>query len=240
MSHRFILSCSIEAQLIIPVPCVPIVMTARPNSNYLVSIEWMRYQRQWVPYRIFFASPFDNTQVEIRCSLESMQSFSYQDIVKNLKHSHSLMEKDESWDHNDIVQVPQEELEQFIKFHLLFGMRELRMGFEDWSHGYSHLHVFGSDHSRGNAICWERTPGRNSPGHDETFPLDGGRTRKCVINFMRAANLHCYKKVQEQQILLSTWGSSWLSMLQSSSPNLDWGVWQPVLSSLGSPSIVAD
>ncbi|GFS60339.1 hypothetical protein TNCV_2827861 [Trichonephila clavipes] len=29
------------------------------------------------------------------------------------------MEEDESWDRNDIVRVPQEELEQFIKFHLL-------------------------------------------------------------------------------------------------------------------------
>ncbi|GFT38386.1 uncharacterized protein TNCV_3064401 [Trichonephila clavipes] len=79
----------------------------------------MRYQRQWVPYRIFFASPYDNRQVEIRHSLESLQSFSYEDIVKNLKHSHSFMEEDKSWDRNDIVRVPQEELEQFIKFHLL-------------------------------------------------------------------------------------------------------------------------
>ncbi|GFS60349.1 hypothetical protein TNCV_2827941 [Trichonephila clavipes] len=63
------------------------IMTARPNCDYLVSIEWMRYQRQWVPYRI--------------CN------------------SHSFMEEDESWDRNDIVRVPQEELEQFIKFHLL-------------------------------------------------------------------------------------------------------------------------
>ncbi|GFX40543.1 uncharacterized protein TNCV_2373271 [Trichonephila clavipes] len=92
-------------------------MTTRPNCDYLVSIEWMRYQRQWVPYRIFFASPFDNRQVEIRPSLESLQSFSYQDIVKNLKHSHSLLEEDEKWDH--IVRVPQEELEHFIKVHLV-------------------------------------------------------------------------------------------------------------------------
>ncbi|GFX70880.1 hypothetical protein TNCV_1688631 [Trichonephila clavipes] len=88
-------------------------MTARPN------IEWMRCQRQWVPYRIFFASPFDNRQVEIRPSLESLQSFYYQDIVKNLKSSHSFMKMDENWDHNDIVQVPQKELEEFIKVHLL-------------------------------------------------------------------------------------------------------------------------
>ncbi|GFW72663.1 hypothetical protein TNCV_3798911 [Trichonephila clavipes] len=94
-------------------------MTARPNCNYLVSIEWMRYQRQWVPYRIFFASPFDNRQVDILPSLESLQSSSYQDIVKNWKHSRSLMEEGESWDHNDIVRVPHEELEQFIKVHLL-------------------------------------------------------------------------------------------------------------------------
>ncbi|GFT41592.1 hypothetical protein TNCV_944491 [Trichonephila clavipes] len=77
----------------------------------------MRYQRQWVPYRIFFASLFDNRQVEIRPSLESLQSFSYQDIVKNLKHSHSFMKMDENWDH--IVQVPQKELEEFIKVYLL-------------------------------------------------------------------------------------------------------------------------
>ncbi|GFV95584.1 uncharacterized protein TNCV_4575851 [Trichonephila clavipes] len=79
----------------------------------------MRYQRQWVPYRIFFASPFDNRQVEIRPSLESLQSFSYQNIVKNLKYSHSLLEEDENWDHSDIVRVPHDELEQFIKVHLV-------------------------------------------------------------------------------------------------------------------------
>ncbi|GFT36829.1 uncharacterized protein TNCV_174441 [Trichonephila clavipes] len=66
----------------------------------------------------FFASPFDNRQVEIRPSLENLQSFSYQDIVKNLKHSHSLLE-DENWDHNDIVRVPHDELEQFITVHLV-------------------------------------------------------------------------------------------------------------------------
>ncbi|GFV62643.1 uncharacterized protein TNCV_2528681 [Trichonephila clavipes] len=97
-------------------------MTTRPNCDYIVSIEWMRYQRQWVPYRIFFASPFDNRQVEIRPSLESLQSFSYQDIVKNLKHSHSFMKMDENWDH--IVQVPQKELEEFITVHLLKGYLE--------------------------------------------------------------------------------------------------------------------
>ncbi|GFS47229.1 hypothetical protein TNCV_2053761 [Trichonephila clavipes] len=94
-------------------------MTTRPNCDYIVSIEWMRYQRQWVPCRIFFASPFDNRQVEIRPSLESLQSFSYQDIVKNLKHSHSFMKMDEHWYH--ILQVPQKELEEFIKVHLLKG-----------------------------------------------------------------------------------------------------------------------
>ncbi|GFS60336.1 hypothetical protein TNCV_2827851 [Trichonephila clavipes] len=50
-------SRSIEAQLILPVPCVPMIMTARPNCDYLVSIEWMRYQRQWVPYRICVSVP---------------------------------------------------------------------------------------------------------------------------------------------------------------------------------------
>ncbi|GFU74773.1 hypothetical protein TNCV_2431631 [Trichonephila clavipes] len=94
-------------------------MATRPNCDYLVSIEWLRYQKQWVPSSIFFASPYDNSQVEILPSLESLQSFSYEDILKNLKHSHSFMEEDESWDHNDIVRVSQEELEQFIKFHLL-------------------------------------------------------------------------------------------------------------------------
>ncbi|GFU49260.1 uncharacterized protein TNCV_2610201 [Trichonephila clavipes] len=94
-------------------------MTARHNCDYLVSIEWMRYQRQWVPYRIFFASPFDNKQVEIRPSLDSLQAFSYQDIIKNLKHSHSLLEEDENWDHSDIVRVPHDELEHFIKAHLV-------------------------------------------------------------------------------------------------------------------------
>ncbi|PRD19453.1 UNVERIFIED_CONTAM: hypothetical protein NCL1_57291 [Trichonephila clavipes] len=54
----------------------------------------------------FFASPFDNRQVEIRSSLESLQSFSYHHIVKNLQHSHSLLEEDENWDHSDIVRVP--------------------------------------------------------------------------------------------------------------------------------------
>ncbi|GFV98905.1 hypothetical protein TNCV_200501 [Trichonephila clavipes] len=97
-------------------------MSARPNCNYIVSIEWMRYQRQWGPYRIVLASPFDNRQVEIRPSLESLQSFSYQDIVKNLKHSHSFMKIDENWDH--IVQVPQKGLEEFIKVHLLKGYLE--------------------------------------------------------------------------------------------------------------------
>ncbi|GFW00121.1 uncharacterized protein TNCV_3569081 [Trichonephila clavipes] len=67
----------------------------------------------------FFASPFDNRQVEIRPSLDSLQSFSYQDIIKNLKHSHSLLEEDENWDHSDIVRVPHDELEQFIKVHLV-------------------------------------------------------------------------------------------------------------------------
>ncbi|GFS58306.1 hypothetical protein TNCV_2474851 [Trichonephila clavipes] len=81
-------------------------MTTRPNCDYLVSIEWMRYQGQWVPSRIFFASTYDNRQVEIRPSLESLQSFSYEDILKNLKYSHFFMEEDESWDHNDIVRVP--------------------------------------------------------------------------------------------------------------------------------------
>ncbi|GFX92061.1 uncharacterized protein TNCV_471701 [Trichonephila clavipes] len=67
----------------------------------------------------FFPSPFDNIQVEIRPSLDSLQSFSYQDYVKNLKHSHSLLEEDENWDHSDIVRVPHDELEQFIKVHLV-------------------------------------------------------------------------------------------------------------------------
>ncbi|GFX92049.1 hypothetical protein TNCV_5005131 [Trichonephila clavipes] len=49
-------------------------MTTRPNCDYLVSIEWMRYQRQWVPYRIFFASPFDNRQVEIRPNVERVSN----------------------------------------------------------------------------------------------------------------------------------------------------------------------
>ncbi|GFY60204.1 hypothetical protein TNIN_385901 [Trichonephila inaurata madagascariensis] len=61
---------------------------------------------------------FDNKQVEVRPSLESLQFFSYKNIVKNLKHSHSLMEEDESWDHKDILRVSQEELKQFIKFHM--------------------------------------------------------------------------------------------------------------------------
>ncbi|GFU11641.1 hypothetical protein TNCV_5024761 [Trichonephila clavipes] len=95
----------------------------------------------------FLLNPFDNRQVEIRPSLESLQSFSYQDIgKKNLKHSHSLMEEDESLDRNDIVRVLQEELKQIIQFHLVrdyFGTREPRMGFGDWSHESSHLHVLG-------------------------------------------------------------------------------------------------
>ncbi|GFX07970.1 uncharacterized protein TNCV_1236511 [Trichonephila clavipes] len=117
MSHRFIHSQQLD--LSSPASRVQINMTTRPNCDYLVSIEWMRYQRQWVPYWIFFASPFDNRQVKIFPNLDSLQSFSYQDIVKNLKHSHSLLEEDENWDHSDIVRVPHDELEQFIKVHLV-------------------------------------------------------------------------------------------------------------------------
>ncbi|GFV80560.1 ATP-dependent DNA helicase [Trichonephila clavipes] len=53
----------------------PIIMTARPNCDYIVSIEWMRYQRQWVPFRIFFASLFDTRLVEIRPSLKACNPF---------------------------------------------------------------------------------------------------------------------------------------------------------------------
>ncbi|GFT76342.1 hypothetical protein TNCV_564921 [Trichonephila clavipes] len=67
-------------------------MTTPPNCDYFVSIEWMRYQSQWVPYRIFFASPFDNKQVEIH---------------------------NDGWDRSDIVRVAQEELQHFLKHHLL-------------------------------------------------------------------------------------------------------------------------
>ncbi|GFV24423.1 hypothetical protein TNCV_5024481 [Trichonephila clavipes] len=35
------------------------------------------------------------------------------------------MKKEENWDHNGIVQVPQKELEEFIKVHLLKGYLEL-------------------------------------------------------------------------------------------------------------------
>ncbi|GFY11861.1 hypothetical protein TNCV_4973611 [Trichonephila clavipes] len=150
---------------------VPIILTTRPNCDYLVSIEWMRYQRQWVHYCIFSASPSDNRPVEIRPSLESLQFFSYQDIVKNLKHSHSLMEEDESWYHNDIVQVPHVRrtgtFYQGPPAERLFGTREPRFGFGDLSHRSGHLHVFGPDHSRGHAICWRKAPGRNTgPRHD--------------------------------------------------------------------------
>ncbi|GFS47548.1 hypothetical protein TNCV_4219931 [Trichonephila clavipes] len=94
-------------------------MTTPPNCDYLVSIEWMRYQSQWVPYRIFFASPFDNKQVEIRPTLESLHSFTYQDIVKNLKYYPSFLEDNDGWDRSDIVRVAQEELQHFLKHHLL-------------------------------------------------------------------------------------------------------------------------
>ncbi|GFW26064.1 hypothetical protein TNCV_3317341 [Trichonephila clavipes] len=94
-------------------------MTTTPNCDYLVSIEWMRYQSQWVPYRIFFASPFDNKQVEIRPTLESLHSLTYQNIVKNLKYYPSFLEDNDRWDHNDIVRVAQEELQHFLKYHLL-------------------------------------------------------------------------------------------------------------------------
>ncbi|GFX23058.1 hypothetical protein TNCV_360721 [Trichonephila clavipes] len=94
-------------------------MTTPPNCDYLVSIEWMRYQSQWVPYRIFFASPFDNKQVEIRPTLESLHSFTYQDIVKNLKYYPSFLEDNDGWDRSDIVRVAQEELQHFLKYHLL-------------------------------------------------------------------------------------------------------------------------
>ncbi|GFW21707.1 hypothetical protein TNCV_252191 [Trichonephila clavipes] len=57
----------------------------------------MRYQSQWVPYRIFFASPFDNKQVEIRPTLESLHSFTYQDIVKNLKYYPSFLEDNDEY-----------------------------------------------------------------------------------------------------------------------------------------------
>ncbi|GFY46775.1 hypothetical protein TNIN_297361 [Trichonephila inaurata madagascariensis] len=94
-------------------------MAATPNCDYLVSIKWMRFQSQWVPYRIFFASSFDNKQVEIHPTLESLQWFTYQDIVKNLKHSSSLFEDNDGWDRSDIVRVAQEELQHFLKCYLL-------------------------------------------------------------------------------------------------------------------------
>ncbi|GFX70887.1 hypothetical protein TNCV_1688701 [Trichonephila clavipes] len=63
--------------------------------------------------------PFDNKQVEIRPTLESLHSFTYQDIVKNLKYYPSLLEDSDGWDRSDIVRVAQEELQHFLKYHLL-------------------------------------------------------------------------------------------------------------------------
>ncbi|GFV82896.1 hypothetical protein TNCV_1179111 [Trichonephila clavipes] len=103
---------------------------------------------QWVPYHILFASTYDNRQAEIRTSLESLQSFSYEDILKNLKHSHSFMEEDESCDRNDIVRGRRfGTVYQVTSAERLFRVKEPRMGFGDWSHGCRHLHVFGSYHS---------------------------------------------------------------------------------------------
>ncbi|GFW90544.1 hypothetical protein TNCV_565821 [Trichonephila clavipes] len=72
-------------------------MTARPNCDYLVSIEWMRYQRQWVPYRIFFAR---------QC--EKSEAFPFPP-----GRGRKLGSK------RHCASAPCEELEQFIKVHLV-------------------------------------------------------------------------------------------------------------------------
>ncbi|GFY44438.1 uncharacterized protein TNIN_415951 [Trichonephila inaurata madagascariensis] len=66
------------------------------NCDYLVPIERMRYQSQWIPNRILFVNPYNNSQVEIRSSLDSLQSFTYQD-VQNLKCTYSET-KDDVWE----------------------------------------------------------------------------------------------------------------------------------------------
>ncbi|GFW46579.1 hypothetical protein TNCV_1936491 [Trichonephila clavipes] len=136
-------------------------MTTPPNCDYLVSIEWMRYQSQCVPYRIFFASPFDNKQVEIHPTLESLHSFTYQDIVKNLKYYPSFLED------NDGRASGSGRVATFSK--VSFGKRQPWMDIGDWSHRFPHLHVFGPHHSRSDALYWKKTPGRcNGPRNDET------------------------------------------------------------------------
>ncbi|GFU51559.1 hypothetical protein TNCV_81931 [Trichonephila clavipes] len=91
---------------------------ARPNCDYLVMIEWMRYSSQWIPNRILFVNPYDNSQVEIRPSLDSLQSFKYQDVVQNLKCIDSLYNEDDDWKRN-AIRVPVLEFEDFLKFNLL-------------------------------------------------------------------------------------------------------------------------
>ncbi|GFW29813.1 hypothetical protein TNCV_3936801 [Trichonephila clavipes] len=92
---------------------------ARLNCDYLVTIEWMRYSSHWIPNRIVFVNPYDNSQVAIRPSLDSLQSFTYQDVVQNLKCTDSLYNEDDDWKRNDIIRVPVLEFEDFLNFNLL-------------------------------------------------------------------------------------------------------------------------
>ncbi|GFY76454.1 hypothetical protein TNIN_434581 [Trichonephila inaurata madagascariensis] len=90
----------------------------RLNCDYLVAIQWMRYQSRWIPNRILFVNPYDNRRVEIRPSLDSLQSFTYHDVVQNLKSIEPLYE-DNDWNGNDTIRVPVLDFEDFLKFHLV-------------------------------------------------------------------------------------------------------------------------
>ncbi|GFY54956.1 hypothetical protein TNIN_259341 [Trichonephila inaurata madagascariensis] len=93
-------------------------------------------------------------------SLDSLQSFTYQDVVQNLKSIEPLYE-DNDWNGNDTIRVPVLDFKDFFKVSFskrLLAKGRPRVGLCDWSHGPSNLHVLEPITSqRGTLYCRKAT-----------------------------------------------------------------------------------
>ncbi|GFS31559.1 uncharacterized protein NPIL_30921 [Nephila pilipes] len=84
------------------------------NCNFLASIDWMRYQDEWIPRCLVMVNTYSGEQLEVRPQPESLQCFSFRDVVRNLKWSPYSFNEEDGYGRSEIVWVPENEFEAYL------------------------------------------------------------------------------------------------------------------------------
>ncbi|GBM20094.1 hypothetical protein AVEN_225515-1 [Araneus ventricosus] len=92
---------------------------ATRQIDYVAHMDWMWYDRRWIPKRIVFAqtyNPHQSDPLVVTIAPESLKKFSFQDVLKNLKlyPLNGFQPEDEGNTYLKPRQVPLKRLRKFL------------------------------------------------------------------------------------------------------------------------------